>query len=447
MLPSRLIEAKRDGHELDPRDLSAFLTAYLHDELPDYQMAAFLMAVIFRGLSPVELDGLVDVMLHSGKVLQLDHLPGPKVDKHSTGGVGDKVSLALAPLAAELGLVVPMMAGRGLGHTGGTLDKLEAIPGFRTDVGLSELGYILAEVGCAVIGQTAEIAPLDKRLYDLRSVTGTVSAIPLISASIMSKKLAEALDGLVLDVKVGSGAFLPELEDTLALARTMVDIGTRRGTPTVALVTAMDRPLGRAIGNALEVAEAVACLRGEGPSDLRDLVVALTSHMLVLGGIASDHAEAEDRCSETLVSGAVLERFRRMVVAQGGDPSFIDDPDVLPRAPVRRTVRAEQGGVVQEVAPRPFGYAVVEMGGGRRELGDPIDPRVGFVVDVRPGDHVAPGDRMGEVHAADEGSARVAMSAFERAVRLSQDVPAPGLPLISHRVTREGVEVFAARES
>ena len=445
MIPSRVIEKKRDGHELDAEDLEAFLRAYLRDELSHYQMSAFLMAVLFQGLSPGELDCLVDVMLHSGEVLDLDHLPGPKLDKHSTGGVGDKVSLILAPLAAELGLLVPMMSGRGLGHSGGTLDKLEAVPGFRTDVSLAEFADILQTVGCAMIGQTAEIAPLDKRLYELRSVTGTVPAIPLISASIMSKKLAEGLDGLVLDVKAGSGAFLPDLEDTLELARTMVDIGESRGTPTVALVTAMDRPLGGAIGNALEVGEAVECLRGEGPSELRDVVVALTGEMLVLGGVASDVDEAVGRCREAMASGAALERFGRLVTAHGGDAAIIDHPDRLPRAPVRVEVRAERGGVVQEVSPRPLGHAVVEMGGGRRALGDAIDPRVGFVVSTRPGDQLAIGGLLGEVHAADAASAEMAVQVLRASVRIGPEADPPALPLISHRVTRDDVEVLGAQ--
>ena len=442
MIPSRLIEKKRDGHELDPEELKAFLRAYLEDELPHYQMSAFLMAVIFRGLSAEELDCLVEVMLHSGRVLELRHIPGPKVDKHSTGGVGDKVSMVLAPLAAELGLVVPMMAGRSLGHTGGTLDKLEAIPGLRTDLSLAEFGDILGEVGCAVTGQTAEIAPLDKRLYDLRSVTGTVSSIPLIAASIMSKKLAEGLDGLVLDVKAGSGAFLTDIEDTLTLAQTMVDLGERRGTPTVALITAMDRPLGRAIGNALEVREAVECLGGEGPSELQEMVVFFGAEMLLLAGAASDSTEAKDRCRETLRAGAALERFRRLVVAQGGDASIIDDPDRLPSAPIRAEVQAEREGVVQEVAPRTLGDAVVEMGGGRRELGDTIDHGVGFVVNVGPGDRVSTSDVIAEVHAADEAAAQAAVRALEAAVRIGSEASPPRLPLISHRVTREGVQAF-----
>ena len=442
MIPSRLIEQKRDGRELGPEDLAAFLNAYLRDELPHYQMSAFLMAVVFRGLSPDELDCFVEVMLHSGQLLELDHIPGPKLDKHSTGGVGDKVSLILAPLAAELGLLVPMMSGRGLGHSGGTLDKLEAIPGFRTDVTLTEFDRILESVGCAMIGQTAEVAPLDKRLYELRSLTGTVPAIPLISASIMSKKLSAGLDGLVLDVKAGSGAFLPDIEDTLELARIMVDLGDRRGTPTVALVTAMDRPLGHAIGNALEVREALDCLRGEGPSDLRDVVVALTAEMLILGGVESDESDAVGRCREVLGSGAALERFRRLVSAQGGDASIIDSPERLPRAAVQVDVRAETGGVVHAVSPRPLGHAVVEMGGGRSGLGDTIDPGVGFVVSARPGDQLAAGDLLGCVHAADEASAEKAVRVLREAVRVGTEMGSPKLPLVSHRITRGGVEAY-----
>ena len=440
MIPSRLIEEKRDGRELDPDDLELFLKAYLRDEVPQYQMAAFLMAVLFRGLSPAELEHMVHVMIHSGAVLDLDHLPGPKVDKHSTGGVGDKVSLVLAPLAAELGLVVPMMAGRGLGHSGGTLDKLEAIPGFRTELSLLEFGAILERVGCAMIGQTAEIAPLDKRLYELRDVTGTVPAIPLIAASIMSKKLAEGLDALVLDVKAGSGAFVPDLDDALDLAQTLVRIGVGRGTPTVALVTAMDRPLGRAIGNTLEVREAVECLDGGGPSDLRAVVTALTAEMLVLAGAESDLEEAERRSREVLASGAALGRFRRLVEAQGGDPLIVEDPGLLPSAPVRREVHAGGPGVVEAVAPRRLGQALVEMGGGRLALGDTVDPAVGFVVDVRPGDPIGLGDRLGEVHAATDASAELGAAAFREAVTVGRGTASPSLPLISHRVAQHGIE-------
>jgi pyrimidine-nucleoside phosphorylase len=273
MIPTRIIEAKRDGERIEADDLRAFLNSYATGDTPDYQMSAFLVAVYFNGLDADETDVFVQSMLASGTSLDLSYLGAPRVDKHSTGGVGDKVSLALAPLVASLGVFVPMMSGRGLGHTTGTLDKLEAIPGFRTDLSLSDFKNVLERVGCAMIGQTAEIAPLDKRLYALRDVTGTVAVRPLIAASIMSKKLAEGLTGLLLDVKVGAGAFIPEEDRAIELATTMVDIGSRRGLPTVALLTAMDRPLGCAIGNGLETAEAILCLRGGGPDDLRELLL------------------------------------------------------------------------------------------------------------------------------------------------------------------------------
>ncbi|HKJ03373.1 MAG TPA: thymidine phosphorylase, partial [Longimicrobiales bacterium] len=326
MIPSRVIEGKRDGASIPAMELEAFLQDFLHDRIPDYQMAAFLMAVYFQGLDGAEADVLVRCMLASGSTLDLSHLPGPRIDKHSTGGVGDKVSLALAPLAAELGLYVPMMSGRGLGHTTGTLDKLEAFPGFRTRLELADFRRVLEDVGCAMIGQTSEIAPLDRRLYALRDVTGTVPVIPLIAASIMSKKLAEDLDGLVLDVKVGGGAFVPEEERALLLAETMVAMGAARGLPTVALLTAMDRPLGRAVGNALETAEAVACLKGEGPADLEALVLLEAAEMVAEGFPDVGPAEARKRAEAALRSGRALERLERLVSAQGGDSSIIHEP-------------------------------------------------------------------------------------------------------------------------
>ncbi len=312
----RMIERKSAGEPLGADELARFLRAYLAGDVPDYQMAAFLMAVWFRGLSGTELDTVLHTMIASGASLDLTHLDGPRVDKHSTGGVGDKVSLVLAPLAAELGLYVPMMSGRGLGHTGGTLDKLESIPGFHTDIPLDRFVAILERERFAMIGQTPEIAPLDRRLYDLRSVTGTVSSIPLIATSIMSKKLAEGLTGLVLDVKTGSGAFLPETERALELAQTMVRLGVRAGVETVALVTAMDRPLGRAIGNALEVAEALDCLAGGGPADLREVTLALVAQMMITGGLARDAETARDQAAATLDSGPPA----RTLCARGRTP-------------------------------------------------------------------------------------------------------------------------------
>ena len=441
MIPARLIERKREGETLPAAEIELFFNGHLRGEVTDYQMSAFLMAVFFRGLAPAEVDALVGVMLASGGTLDLAHLPGPKVDKHSTGGVGDKVSLALAPLAAELGLRVPMMAGRGLGHTGGTLDKLEAIPGLRTDLPLDRLSMVLADVGCAITGQTAEIAPLDRRLYDLRNATGTISSLPLIASSIISKKLAEGLDALVLDVKVGDGAFLPSEPAALELARTMVTLGSGRGVRTVALLTAMDRPLGRAIGNALETREALACLAGAGPRDLRELTIRLAAEMAVTGGLHTDPARARADAGRALDDGRARERFGRMVRAQGGDAGVLDRPQLLPRAEVVSGCRANRSGTVLAIAPRPLGWGVVELGGGRRAVGDHVHPGVGFVLDVAPGDQVEEGDPLGEVHAGSADDAARGRAVLEGAITLGDGRPALR-PLVSHRVTPAGVELF-----
>jgi pyrimidine-nucleoside phosphorylase len=335
-----------------------------------------------------------------------------------------------------------MMSGRGLGHTTGTLDKLDAIPGFRTDLSLDEFRSILDRVGCAMMGQTREIAPLDRKLYALRDVTGTVPAIPLIAASIMSKKLAEGLDGLLLDVKVGAGAFLPAEEDARELARTMVEVGAARGLDTVALLTAMDRPLGRAVGNGLETAEAVRCLRGDGPADLRALVVAEVAEMLLCGGVADDRAGARARVGEALDSGAGLDRFVRLLEAQGGDAGVADDPGRLPRATEERVVEAEAAGTVAGVDPRALGEGVVALGGGRRRMSDDIDLAVGFELAVAVGDEVAVGDPLGTVHARDEDGARKGARILSSAVRIGSGEGIELRPLVSHRVSREGVETY-----
>jgi len=434
MIPSRVIETKRDGGAIDAEELEAFLQAYLDDDVHDYQMAAFLMAVFFRGLDPAETDVLVRCMLDSGAALDLAYLDGPRIDKHSTGGVGDKVSLVLAPLAAELGLYVPMMSGRGLGHTAGTLDKLEAIPGFRTQLGLDEFRRVLADVGCAMIGQTDEIAPLDRRLYALRDVTATVPAIPLIAASIMSKKLAEGLTGLVLDVKVGDGAFIPEEARALDLARTMVAIGNARSLPTVALLTAMDRPLGRAVGNGLETREAVLCLRGQGPEDLDGLVVAQASEMVRLADADLSPVKAEGLARAALSSGRAFERFVRLVEAQGGDTGVLDAPDQLYTAPRRAEVSAVRAGTVTAIWPRPLGEGVIALGGGRARMAEPIDLGVGFELAVRVGDRVDPDTPLGTVHAGDTDGLARGMAILRNAVRID-DGHVSLRPLISHRVT------------
>jgi pyrimidine-nucleoside phosphorylase len=442
LIPARIIERKRNGEELAPEEIREFFGAFLGDEVQDHQMASFLMAVYFRGLSAQELDALVAVMVESGDVLDLHDLPGAAVDKHSTGGVGDKASLPLAPLAAELGLFVPMLSGRGLGHTGGTLDKLESIPGFRTDLPLTDFRRVLEAVGCAMIGQTAEIAPLDRRVYALRDVTATVSSIPLIAASIMSKKLAEGLTGLVLDVKVGEGAFIPDEHQALELARTMVGIGARHGVHTRALLTAMDRPLGRAVGNALEVAESVECLRGGGPPDLRGLVLALGAEMLLASGAECGAEEARSRVARALDGGGAMERFRRMVEAQGGDARVLDDPARLPQAPAKAVLRADRMGTVVELAPTILGYGLIELGGGRKRLGDSIDPSVGFVLHAGVGDRVSAGEPLATVHASRTADAALGLRVLERAFRLGEDGEMTPRALVSHRVLERSVELL-----
>jgi pyrimidine-nucleoside phosphorylase len=438
--PVQVLERKRDGEALEPGELRAFLGAYLDNEVDDAQMAAFLMSVFFRGMAPEELVTLLDVMIHSGRVLDLSHLGAPRVDKHSTGGVGDKVSIPLAPLVAEAGIFVPMMSGRGLGHTGGTLDKLESIPGFRTNLSVAEFIRVLEAEGTAMIGQTEEIAPLDRRLYALRSVTATVPAIPLIAASILSKKLAEGLTGLVLDVKAGAGAFLTEPAATKELAQTLVRLARDHGVSAVARVTAMDRPLGRTVGNALEIRESIACLKGEGAEDLRALVIELAAEMIYLGEGAPDLSQARDRAQTLLDGGRPLERLARLIEAQGGDPRVIDDPSRLPSAPVTLDVETPVGGIVVGVDPRTIGVAVVELGGGRLRLNDEIHPGVGVDALVQPGDEIAPGGRLGRVHARTQAEATRAAQVLQSAVTLAppggeaEEAISRLLPLLGARI-------------
>jgi pyrimidine-nucleoside phosphorylase len=435
-----LIERKRNGGRIDAGELAAMMRDYAAGAIPDYQMSAFAMAVYFRGMDDAEIEALTAAMLDSGRTLELGHLGVPRVDKHSTGGVGDKVSLILAPLVACCGIAVPMMSGRGLGHTGGTLDKLESIPGFRTRLTLEETAAQLATLGVAMIGQTAEIAPADRKFYALRDATATVEAIPLIAASIMSKKLAEGLTGLVLDVKTGAGAFMTKLEDSLTLAKTMIALGERRGCPTVALLTDMDAPLGDACGNALEVEESIACLRGQGPRDLREVTLALAAEMLLVGGVSADIGAARARATAVLDSGAALEKFRALVAAQGGDARVVDDPGgVLPQAPVRVTVAAEWPGIVQRVEPRVIGRAIIGLGGGRTQVDQAVDAAVGIVLHVKPGSRVEAGQPLATIHAASDASAREAAGALRQAMPLGDGTPSSH-PLISHRITARGVE-------
>jgi pyrimidine-nucleoside phosphorylase len=441
MVIPELIEHKRDGRALTPGQWGGLVRAYVAGEVPDYQMSALLMAVFFRGLEPGELAALTDAMIESGDRLRFDGHPVPVADKHSTGGVGDKVSLLLAPMVASCGVAVPMMSGRGLGHTGGTLDKLESIPGFRTNLSLKEARAQVDRLGCAMLGQTPEIAPADKRLYALRDVTATVESIPLIAASIMSKKLAEGLTGLVLDVKTGSGAFLTDRERALELARTMIRLGEARGCPTVALLTAMDRPLGRACGNALEVEEAIEGLRGSGPADVMEVTYALAAEMLVLVRVAPDAAEARRRLETSVSSGRALETFGRIIEAQGGNPKVIDDPGVLPQAEAVEVYRADRAGVVSAVEPRRLGRAIIELGGGRTTVDDDVDPTVGFVITVKPGDQVRAGEPIASVFARDETGIAAGMQALKEAVTIGEAGRLTAL--VSHRITARGVEVLA----
>ena len=443
MVVPRLIERKRDGGTLSGDEWRTLIRRYTAGDVPDYQMAALAMAIFYRGLAVEELAALTDAMLASGDRLHFEGELRPRVDKHSTGGVGDKTSLLLAPMLAACGVLVPMMSGRGLGHTGGTLDKLEAIPGFRTGLSLREAEAQVRRIGAVMLGQTEEIAPADRKLYALRDVTATVESIPLISASIMSKKLAEGLTGLVLDVKIGSGAFLPEEDRALELARTMIALGEARNCPTVVLVTAMDRPLGVACGNALEIAESIAGLRGNGPDDLMAVTFALGIEMLLLAKLDHDPAAARARLEATISSGTALEVLRQMIAAQGGDPAVVDQPELLARAPVQHVVVAEQDGVVTQVEPRALGRIIIELGGGRRVATDSVRPDVGLEVFAKPGVRVRRGDRLAVVHAPSQAAAEAAAAGVLGAITIG-DTAIPALPLIVWRVSAAGQQPYGA---
>jgi pyrimidine-nucleoside phosphorylase len=428
-----LIIKKRDGGSLGRDEIAYFVQGVTSGALPQYQVAALLMAILLRGMSPAETASLTSAMVDSGVRLDLSALPGPKVDKHSTGGVGDKTSLILAPVVAACGVTVPMMSGRGLGHTGGTLDKLEAIPGFRVNLTLDEMKAALRRVGCAMIGQTSEIAPADKALYALRDVTGTVESVPLISASIMSKKIAEGIDALVLDVKTGSGAFMKTDADARRLAESLVSIGGAFGVRTQAVITRMDTPLGRAVGNALEVIECLDVLKGDGPSDLIDISVDLAARMLVLGGAASTYSDGARLAHDAIRSGTALERFRAIVAEQGGDVRALDDYGRFARAPRQHLVRAPRAGYVTGIDAHLVGRASVALGAGRDRVDDPVDPAVGILVQVKPGEQVQAGEAVLELHYDDPRRLETALPLVAQAL-LVGDAPLPGRPLIAEEV-------------
>ncbi|MBP7125782.1 thymidine phosphorylase [Myxococcota bacterium] len=392
MLMTEVIRRKRDGGRLDEATIRTLIREIATGGVPDYQVAALLMAIYFQGLDGEELAAWTDAMLRSGDVFDLSDIPGPKVDKHSTGGVGDKISIPLAPLVAACGVRVPMISGRGLGHTGGTLDKLESMPGFRTDLPPERFVQGVREVGVCMIGQTDRIVPADRRLYALRDVTGTVESIPLIAASILSKKLAEGISGLVLDVKVGTGAFMKTEDRARLLAETLADLGERSGVRTVACLTDMDDPIGWAVGNALEIEETLEVLQGKGPADTVELVEVLGGQMLALGGVVPEPEEGARRIRAARHDGSGLEVFRHMVAFQGGDPRLVEDPGRLPRARFAKEFRAEAEGVVESVDCEAVGLAALVLGGGRRRKEDPVDPAVGLRVLVHRGDRVRPGD-------------------------------------------------------
>lgn len=421
-----LIRAKREGRALTRQEIEFLVSGLTRGTIPEYQFAAFLMAVFFRGMTFDETFYLTAAMMHSGRVFDLKGIPGRKVDKHSTGGVGDKVSLILAPLVAACGVCVPMVSGRGLGHTGGTLDKLESIPGFRTDLKYSEFRRVLKRVGCAIMGQTAELTPADKKIYALRDVTATVDSIPLIAASIMSKKLAEGIDALVLDVKCGQGAFMADIRSARQLARTMIAIGQRMNKPVAVLITSMDQPLGRMVGNALEMIEAIETLKGKGEPDVLAVVRALATEMLLLGStVKMSRARAETRLRQALQSGAALNRFRQMIAAQGGDVRIIDDYTRLPTARYKLPVHARQNGFVQEIDTLRVGLLAVELGAGRATKEATIDPAVGFRFHCKVGDRVPKGQILADVFANEPRlGARIAQD-LSSCFRLGPKQPAP----------------------
>lgn len=437
-----VIRKKRDGLELSRAEIDGLINAYTKGEIPDYQVSAWLMAVVLRGMTRAETAGLTDAMLRSGEVLDLSALPAKKVDKHSTGGVGDKTSLVLAPLAAAAGVTVPMISGRGLGHTGGTLDKLEAIPGFNVNLSVAEFRRVLATCGCAMIGQTAEIAPADRKLYALRDVTGTVESPYLICASIMSKKLAEGIDALVLDVKTGSGAFMKNEKDAAFLAELMVETGERMGKQMVALITDMDQPLGNMIGNSLEVVEVVEILRGGGPEDLRELCLELAGWMLHLGGAAKTVSEGKRQSAQLISSGAALEKFRKMIELQGGDPRVIDDVKRLPQAAHTMQVKSAKVGYISSIQCEQIGTACVILGGGRERKEDSVDPAVGIVLHKKAGDEVVVGEPFATIYYHVDAKAQRAHRLIEQSYVIG-DAPPSKRPLVHqviehHAVTGSG---------
>ncbi len=422
MRPVDIIRKKRDGGKLTPEEINFMIDGYVKDEIPDYQMSALLMAIYFQNMDFEETQVLTEAMIRSGETVNLSHISGPKVDKHSTGGVGDKISLILGPLVASVGVVVPMISGRALGHTGGTLDKLDSIPGYRTSIPVEEFVEILSEVGISIIGQTEELVPADRKLYALRDVTATVESIPLITSSIMSKKIAEGIDGLVLDVKTGSGAFMRKIEDARRLAKSMVETGKLMGKKVVALITNMDQPLGEAVGNAVEVVESVKVLKNEGPRDVRELSIALGVEMLLIGGIARSRDEARKMLEDALEDGRAYEKWRQMVFAHGGDPDAVEKEDFV-KVKGTYLVKAGKSGYLAKFDTLKVGLGATVLGAGRSKKEDEIDHNVGIMVLKKVGDQVSENDVIFEVLYNDESKLQECLGYLESSFSISDSKP------------------------
>jgi pyrimidine-nucleoside phosphorylase len=436
-----IIRAKRDGEALSREAIESFVRGVTDGSWEDYQSSALLMAIVLKGMNAIETAWLTEAMANSGDRVRLDHLPGIKVGKHSTGGVGDKVSIVLAPLAAACGVVVPKMSGRGLGHTGGTLDKLESIPGFRVALSLDEYKRILGEVGCCLISQTDTIAPADKKLYALRDVTATIESLPLIAASVMSKKLAEGSTALVLDVKCGRGAFMQRPADARALARSMVTIGSASGVTTEAFITRMDVPLGRAVGNSVEVAECIDILNGKGPEELTDLIMHSAARMVQLAGKAGSEREARDRIRDALTSGAARDKLKQMITWQGGDASVVDDTSRLPSAKLTHVIGAKRTGHITSTDALLVGRTAVALGAGRNKKSDTVDLSAGILLHKKPGDQVTAGEAVMELRYNDPSRLDAALHLASQAIVIG-DQPPPPAPLVMGWVHEHGETMF-----
>lgn len=436
MVPQWIIEKKRDGQVLSDEEIRWFINSYARGDLPDYQMSAMAMAIYFKGMTLDEMAVLTDAMMRSGDLVDTSSIKARKVDKHSTGGIGDKISLILAPLAACCGIAVPMISGRGLGITGGTLDKMESIAGYRTNLSDREFVDVIQKCGCSIIGQTKQLAPADKKLYALRDVTATVPSIPLIVASIMCKKLAEGIDALVLDVKWGKGAFMKTVEDAQTLARNMVEVGARMGKGMAALITDMNQPLGRTAGNALEVIESIETLKGNGPEDIVEITMALTARMMILAGKAQDHVEALGTLQKHIQSGRALDVFRKMIELHGGDASVIEDYRKFPTATIKEDVPAPHAGYVAGVDADLIGRGCLILGAGRKKTDDVVDFAVGTSGLLKIGEKVEKGQPLVSIHANDEGQLKEARKLIESAFTISGEMTPPP-PLVTDMILPE----------